>query len=81
MDDGVIHTKQHPSKSKEQHIAWHCQYIHEIFDILAENDLYVKPEKCTFEQEEIEYLGVIMGRGQLYMDPKKLHAILHYPMP
>ena len=46
-----------------------------------ENDLYIKPEKCTFEQEEIEYLGVIIGRGQLRMDPKKLHAVLNYPMP
>ena len=81
MDDGVIHTKQHPSESKEQHVAWHCRYIHKIFDILAENDLYVKPEKCTFEQEEIKYLGVIVRRKQLCIDPNKLHAVLHYPMP
>ena len=55
--------------------------MHKIFDILAENDLYVKPEKCTFEQEEIEYLGVIVGKGQLCMDPKKLHVVLNYPTP
>ena len=63
MDNGVIHTKQRPNETKEQHIARHWQYVHEVFDILTENDLYIKPEKCTFEQEEIEYLGVIMGRG------------------
>ena len=81
MDDGVIHTKQWPDKSKEQHITWHHQYVNEIFDILAENDLYIKPEKCTFKQEEIEYLGVIVGKGQLHMDLKKLHAVLNYPTP
>ena len=81
MDDGVIHTKQRSDETKEQHIARHQRYVHEIFDILAENDLYVKPEKCTFEQEEIEYLGVIVGKGQLRMDPKKLHAVLNYPTP
>ena len=81
MDDGVIHTKQWPNESKEQYIEHHCRYIHKVFDILVENNLYVKPEKCAFKQEEIEYLDVIVGRGQLCMDPKKLHAVLYYLMP
>ena len=81
MDDGIIHTKQREDETEEQHIARHRQYVHEIFDILAENDLYVKPEKCAFEQEEVEYLGVIVGKGRLRMDPKKLHAVLNYPTP
>ena len=81
MDDGVIHTKQRPDETTEQHITRHHRYVHEIFDILAENDLYIKLEKCAFEQEEIEYLGIIIGKGQLCMDPKKLHAVLNYPMP
>ena len=63
MNDGVIHTKQRSDKTKEQHIAQHHRYIHEIFDILAENNLYIKPEKWALKQEEIEYLGVIMKRG------------------
>jgi len=37
---------------------------------LEEHDLYLKPEKCAFEQEEIDYLGVIVGKGTLKMDPK-----------
>ena len=81
MDDSIIHTKQWPDESKEQHITWYCHYVNEIFNILAENNLYIKPEKCAFEQEEIEYLGIIVGKGQLHMDPKKLHAVLNYPMP
>jgi hypothetical protein len=63
MDNSVIHTKQHKNETEEQHLARHCCYIYEIFNILAENDLYVKPKKYTFEQEEIEYLGVIVGKG------------------
>ena len=81
MDDGVIHTRRKPGETEEQHIARHRKIVHEIFDILAENDLYLKPEKCAFEQEEIEYLGVIIGKGRLRMDPKKLHAVLNYPTP
>jgi hypothetical protein len=47
----------------------------------VKNDLYVKPEKYAFEQEEIEYLGVIVGKGRLYMDLKKLQGVTDYPKP
>jgi hypothetical protein len=43
--------------------------------------LYVKLEKCAFEQEEIEYLGIIIGKGKTCMDPKKLMAVANYPTP
>ena len=50
-------------------------------DKLEANDLYLKPEKYAFEQDEIEYLGVIVGKGQLCMDPKKLKGVTDYPKP
>ena len=49
MDNRVIHIKQLPNESKEQHVERHHHYVHEIFDILAENDLYIKPKKCAFK--------------------------------
>ena len=81
MDNGIIHTKRLPNETPEQHLKQHRKYVHEIFDILAENDLFVKPEKCTFEQEETNYLGVIVGKGQLQMDPKKLQGVAKYLVP
>jgi hypothetical protein len=48
---------------------------------LEANDLYVKPEKCAFKQEEMEYLGIIVGKGKTRMDPKKLLAVANYPTP
>src|SRR6266567_694451 len=81
MDDGVIYTQQRPGETDAQHRARHRVYVHRVFDILAANDLYVKPEKCAFEQEEIEYLGVIIGKGRLRMDPKKLQGVADYPVP
>ena len=63
MDDRIIHTKRLPNETPEQHLKRHRKYVHEIFDILAENDLFIKPEKCAFEQEETDYLGVIVGKG------------------
>jgi len=81
MDDGVIYTKKLPTETEKEHLAHHRKHVHKIFDILEAHDLYVKPEKCAFEQEEIEYLGVIIGKGQLHMDPKKLQGIADYPVP
>jgi hypothetical protein len=81
MDDGIIYTKRQPSGTEEHHWQRHWELVHRIFDILEKNDLYVKPEKCAFKQEEMEYLGIIMGKGKTQMDPKKLMAVANYAMP
>ncbi len=70
MDNLTICTKQRPGETEEKHRWCHKEYIHIILNILEEHDLYLKPEKCAFEQEEIDYLGVIVGKGTLKMDPK-----------
>ena len=48
---------------------------------LEQNDLYLKPKKCDFEKKEIDYLGVIIGNGQIQMDPKKLKGVADWPIP
>jgi hypothetical protein len=81
MDNGIIYTKRWPGEIEEQHWQQHQQLVHHIFDILKANDLYVKPEKCTFEQDKMEYLGIIVGKGKTCMDLKKLMAVASYPVP
>src|SRR5260370_3173997 len=81
MDDLAIHTKRHPGETKEEHQRRHKEYVHIVLDILEENDLYLKPEKCAFEQEEIDYLGIIVGQGTLKMDPKKIQGVADWSPP
>jgi hypothetical protein len=81
MNDLAIHTKPKPGETEQQHLERHRQHTHYILDKLEENDLYLKPEKCEFEKEEIKYLGVIMGRNHLRMDPKKLKGVADWPVP
>ena len=38
--------------------ATHREHIRRVLQHLQENDLYLKPEKCTFEVTETEYLGL-----------------------
>ena len=55
--------------------------MHIILDQLEEHDLYLKPEKCEFEQTKVDYLGVIIGNNQVCIDPKKLKGVADYPPP
>ena len=75
IDDIAIHTARHPHETEEQHTTRHREYIHHMLDKLKEHDLYLKPEKCQFEKDEIEYLRVIVGKGLLQISPKKLQGI------
>jgi hypothetical protein len=81
MDDLAIHTKQRDDETEAQHHQQHQQYVHQILDKLEENDLYLKPEKCAFEQTKIDYLGVIVGNNQLRMDLKKLQGVADWQLP
>ena len=72
MDDILVFTKTH-----EQH----RQVIKEVLDILCQNNLFLKPEKCVFERPEVDYLGMIIGHGQVRMDPAKIFAIQNWPTP
>jgi hypothetical protein len=78
MDDIAIHTKPHPEETEEEHHACHQKYVHLVLDQLEANNLYLKPEKCAFEQKEINYLGIIVGGNTLKMDPKKIKGIANW---
>src|ERR1700692_228723 len=59
----------------------HRHRVAEVLQKLQDNDLYLKPEKCHFHKEEVEYLGVIVGKGQVKMDPVKVQGITDWPTP
>ena len=59
----------------------HCQITHKVLQILQENKLPLKPEKCEFETTETKYLGMIVGDGQVKIDPKKVDAIAKWVNP
>jgi hypothetical protein len=57
------------------------QLNHRVLQRLQELDLYLRPEKCSFNQPSVEYLGLIISEGELRMDPVKLKAIKDWPRP
>jgi Reverse transcriptase (RNA-dependent DNA polymerase) len=58
MDDMAIHTKRREDETELQHILRHRSYVSRVLAKLLKHDLFLKPEKCTFEQPAIEFLGV-----------------------
>jgi len=59
----------------------HCSKVAHVLTKLQDNDLFLKPEKCHFHKDEVEYLGVIVGKGQVKMDPVKVQGITDWPIP
>ena len=52
-----------------------------ILEKCRQNKLFFKPEKCVFAQTEVEYLGLIISKGERRMDPIKTQAIAEWPIP
>ena len=72
MDDILIYTA-----SLEEHRCISCI----VMDWLCENKLYLHNEKCEFEKECIEYLGIIISHNKVEMDPIKVAGVAKWPMP
>ena len=73
MDDILITTQDDPK--------FHEECVHCILEKLHLHDLYLKPEKCVFEQQWMEFLGVVLENETVQMDPAKLKGIMDWPQP
>jgi hypothetical protein len=52
-----------------------------VSQILREHQLYVKLSKCSFYQKQIHYLGHIISKEGIAVDPEKIKAIEIWPTP
>ena len=57
------------------------ELIEEVVKKLAENDLYVKLEKCKWKVREVGFLGVVIGPEKIKMKEKKVKEVLNWPTP
>lgn len=56
----------------------HQEINNAFFQVLEDNDLYLRPEKCVFEQPEMDFLGIHVKNGELSIDPSKIAGIAEY---
>ena len=57
------------------------QLTKQVLQCLQENDLYLKPKKCKFKKEHIEYLGMVIQEGKVTMDSVKVKGIQDWLIP
>jgi hypothetical protein len=57
----------------------HRQIVHEVLEVLEEEDFYLKLSKCAFEQTTLTYLGVVISGDQITIDPAKADGLKNWP--
>ena len=73
MDDLSIHT--------QGDLTLHHEHTQHVLIRLHEHSLSLKLSKCLFDAPKMEFLGMIIGQGQIAMDPVKLTAIHDWKPP
>ena len=72
LDDIVIATP-----TFEEHITW----LNRVMDRITSAGLTINPDKCEFCRAQVRYLGFVVQRDGLAVDPDKTRPILDYPPP
>ncbi|CDO76069.1 hypothetical protein BN946_scf184814.g2 [Trametes cinnabarina] len=61
--------------------AEHDQHVTMVLDRLRKAGLFTNAKKCSFDQPEVEYVGYLINRDGIRMDPKKLNTVIDWPTP
>ena len=72
LDDILIY-----SKTREEHTRHVCLVLEKLRDA----GLFAKLSKCEFAVPETKFLGIIVGRDGLRMDPDKVKTIVDWETP
>ncbi|KAI3505152.1 hypothetical protein L1887_27074 [Cichorium endivia] len=72
IDDILIY-----SKNKEEHE----KHLHEILELLRREKLYAKFSKCEFWLSEVQFLGHMICKDGVKVDPSKVEAVMNWEVP
>src|SRR6266446_9673327 len=72
MDDILIYSRT---------LSDHWQIVHQVLTTLHKRRLFLKPEKCKFEQKEVEYLRLVILKDHVAMDLTKVRGVTEWPTP
>ena len=68
IDDILIY-----SKTKEEHE----EHLKTSLQVLRDNKLYAKLSKCEFWLEEVSFLGHVISKDGISVDPSKVEVVLN----
>ena len=59
----------------------HATHLWQVFDQLRKHKLQAKLKKCEFGKPYVNYLGHVVGSGELRVDSDKVAAVLDWEPP
>lgn len=59
----------------------HLQHLAQVFDRLKNANLKLQPTKCHFAGKEVKFLGHVISRKGVSVDPEKTKAVSEFPVP
>ena len=65
------------SKSMEEHE----EHLRIVFQILMEKKLYAKFKKCEFWLDQVVFLGDVISKAGIFVDPSKVEAMVDWARP
>jgi hypothetical protein len=72
IDDILVY-----SRSEEEHE----ERLHLALQKLRENRLYAKLSKCEFWMKQVAFLGHVISKGGISVDPSKVQDVLSWNAP
>ena len=72
IDDILIYSKNETE---------HAEHLSIVLSILKENQLFAKLSKCEFWLEQVSFLGHVISRGGIAVDPSKIEAVSEWESP
>ena len=72
IDDILIYSKNESD---------HEEHLRMVLQKLRDNQLYAKFTKCDFWLDEVHFLGHIISKGGIAVDPTKVIAIMDWKTP
>ncbi|WJX78764.1 hypothetical protein P8452_61951 [Trifolium repens] len=72
IDDILVY-----SKSEEEH----GEHLRLVLQVLRESKLYANPSKCDFRLEEVNFLGHVISKEGIAVDPAKIDTVLSWKQP
>ena len=59
----------------------HALHLRIVLQTLRDRQLYAKFSKCEFWINEVVFLGHVVSRARVFVDPSKIEAIVNWEQP
>jgi hypothetical protein len=61
--------------------TYHLTHVDRYLHLFSQHQLFLKQSKCAFGASEVEYLGHLVGKNRVRVDPKKIEPMQGWMHP